>query len=159
MAAAIMSRSMEAANYRTLLTLALDTLRKGGQLPHDLLFELGETPPSLLSLPGVAIGQIPLVLRSATLSKIFFDHGITKPMLERLYSSIANTSGVYKSTTQPGSIVVVTLETKSAPNDTVIVAIRPGVVIGRSAYNVIASVYAKPSALVSTWQQQGLRLK
>lgn len=129
-----------------------------GSADHGQIVVVGHTPEVLLTLPGFGISQLPLVIQGKIIDKVFFDHGITKVILERLYDAIAQPKAVFRSDTTAGGAVIVTFETR--PVDLpVIVALHPGKVIGRRAFNVIASVYAKNNANIEqVWRQRGLLL-
>jgi len=148
---------VEHANYRTALRLCIEAIQRGDK-HHELLLEVGQTPDALVTLPGLSISKLPLVIAAKTVDKVFFDHGITKPVLERLHTLVATPKAVYHSDTQPGSIVVVTLHAKQNA-EPVIAAIRPGQVIGRQAFNVIVSVYSKRPDIEAKWTAKGLLIR
>jgi hypothetical protein len=147
---------MEDPNYRELLGVVMRA-NLAGHAEHMRLVTVGKTPPVLLTLPGLAIPQLPLVVTGKVIDKVHFDHGITQPMLERLYDTIASPKAIYRSETAGGAVIV-TFEIR--PVDLpVVVALHPGRLIGRRAYNVIASIYAKNFAGIEcAWKQRGLLL-
>ncbi|WP_143749294.1 MuF-C-terminal domain-containing protein [Caballeronia arvi] len=147
---------MEDPNYRELLGLVMQA-NMAGIAEHSRIIVVGKTPPVLLALPGLAISQLPLVITGKVIDKVHFDHGITRPVLERLYDTIARPKAIYRSETAGGAVVV-TFEVRpvSLP---VIVALHPGKQLGRKACNVIASIYAKDFAgIEEVWKKRGLLL-
>jgi len=52
------------------------------------------------------ISQLPLVITGKVIDKVYFDHGITRPMLGRLYSTIAQLKAIYRSDTAGGAVIV-----------------------------------------------------
>lgn len=128
-----------------------------GNTEHGRLVVVGETPPVLLALPGLAISQLPLVITGKVIDKVHFDHGITRPMLERLYDTIAQPKAVYRSDTAGGAVIV-TFEVRPVELP-VIVALHPGKLLGRKVCNVIASIYAKEFVRIEeVWKRRGLLL-
>ncbi len=72
---------------------------------------------------------------------MFFDHGITQGVIERLPSIIQTPDQIFTSSTTSGSAVIFTYEVKgSSP---IIIAIHKDKTIGRQSVNLIASMYAK----------------
>jgi hypothetical protein len=148
---------MEHPNYKADIGTFIRACTNGTNDNGRVLI-VGETPAVLVSLPGLGIAQLPMVILGKVVDKVFFDHGINLPMLERLYDAIAAPKAVYRSDTTLASAVVVTFETRPVDKP-VVVAIHLGKVIGRTAYNVIASVYAKDNMdIEDQWQKRGLLL-
>lgn len=147
---------MEDPNYRDQLGTVMQA-NMTGATEHGRLVIVGETPPVLLALPGFTISQLPLVITGKVIDKVHFDHGITRPVLERLYDTIAQPKAVYRSDTAGGAVIV-TFEVR--PVDLpVVVALHPGKLIGRQVCNVIASIYAKNFAgIEDAWKERGLLL-
>lgn len=156
---------MEDANYKSLLGMMLkdltDSANCNSVLHHQRILTLGPTPQVLID---IGMPQLPLVISGRVVDKAFFDHGMTKGLLEQLYKLIANPKAAYQGhQDQPGSAVV-TYETKDgAP---IIAAIHPNKQMGgrgdRAAfYNNIASVCDKRSnspgeTIEVRWKKQGL---
>lgn len=147
---------MEDPTYRDILSVVMQA-NMTGNAEHSRLVVVGQTPALLLALPGIAISQLPLVMTGKVIDKVHFDHGITRPMLERLYDSIASPKAIYRSETAGGAVIV-TFE--SRPIDLpVVVALHPGRLMGRRPCNVIASVYAKNfTGIEDAWKKRGLLL-
>jgi hypothetical protein len=147
---------MEDPNYRDALRFVMQA-NMAGSAEHSRLLIVGETPPVLLNLPGMAIKRLPLVVTGKVIDKVHFDHGITRPMLERIYETIKSPKAIYRSETAGGAVIV-TFEIR--PVDLpVVVALHPGKLIGRRACNVIASIYAKNFAgIEDAWRARGLLL-
>lgn len=87
---------MEDPKYRDMLGIVMRA-NMVGNTEHSRLVVVGETPPVLLALPGLPIVQLPLVMTGKVIDKVHFDHGITRPMLERLYHTVANPKAIYRS--------------------------------------------------------------
>jgi hypothetical protein len=142
-------------NYKVALDLLIKACIQGNARP-ELYLEIGQTPASL-TVHGVP--QLPVAISGKTVEKVFFDHGITKSVLERLYGLIESPNAVFRSATHADQgYVVVTIEMKdSAP---VIIAIHANKQIGRGRFvNEIASVYAKADLAVQhKWAAAGLLL-
>lgn len=146
---------MTDTNYKVALSLLIQSCVEG-KPKHELILEVGTTPESLTNL---GLPQLPLVITGKTVDKVFFEHGITKAMLERIHSLVESPSAVFKSatTTRQGCIVV-TVEFKGlAP---VIIAVHANKQLGRGRFvNEIASVYAKEDlAIQQRWTDDGLLL-
>ena len=147
---------MEDPNYRDLLG-AVMRANMAGNAEHGRIVVVGETPPVLLALPGLAISQLPLVITGKVIDKVHFDHGITRPMLERVYDTIARPKAIYRSETAGGAVIV-TFEVRPVELP-VIVALHPGKLLGRKPCNVIASIYAKEFVgIEDVWKKRGLLL-
>lgn len=129
-----------------------------GNVKKELVLHIGSTPANLLNLPGLGIVQLPLVIQATIVDKVFFMHGITQKVLAEIHGLISLPQAIYHSDTQAGSVVVVTLKQKSNA-EPIIVAIHPGRLLGRSAYNVVTSVYTKPPSVIAKWDAKGLLLK
>src|SRR5579863_6139263 len=96
---------MEDPNYRKMLGMIMEA-NMIGNAEHGRVVVVGQTPPVLLALPGMAISQLPIVITGKVIDKVHFDHGITRPMLERLYDTIAQPKAVYRSETAGGAVIV-----------------------------------------------------
>ena len=158
---------MEDANYKTLLGMVLKDITNPANnnpvLHHQRILTLGPTPQVLID---VGMPQLPIVILGRVVDKAVFDHGMTKGLLERLYTLIATPKAVYQAHQgQPGSVVVTYEVKNTAP---IIVAIHPNKQMGgrgdRTAfYNNIASVYDKQSSrpgetIEVRWKKEGLLL-
>jgi hypothetical protein len=136
---------MEDINYKVALAILLRSMMKdyvgSKDANHASRLIVGMTPQILVD---VGFPLLPLMIDGKVIDKAFFDHGISKSMLERLYTLIATPKAIYKAhQAQPGSVVV-TYEIKSG--DPIIVPIHPDRQKTRTgSFNVIASVYPKAS--------------
>lgn len=147
---------MEDPNYRKMLGMIMEA-NMIGNAEHGRVVVVGQTPPVLLALPGMAISQLPIVITGKVIDKVHFDHGITRPMLERLYDTIAQPKAVYRSETAGGAVIV-TFEVRPVELP-VIVALHPRKLLGRRACNLIASIYAKDFVgIEEVWKGRGLLL-
>lgn len=124
---------------------------------HETVLTVGQTPALLV---GLGMPDFPLVITGKTIDKIFFDHGITKRMIERLHSLVSAPRTIYR-TAPPhstGSVVVTFEERKGCP---VIVSIRSSKQFGRGQplANEITSMYAKEGGgFEKLWESNGLLL-
>lgn len=146
---------MTDTNYKVALNLMIQSCVQG-KARHELYLEVGPTPTSL-TMHGVP--QLPLAISGKTVDKVFFDHGITKSVLERLHGLVESPNAVFKSATHAAQgYVVITVELKGlAP---VIIAVHANKQIGRGKnVNEIASVYAKEDLTIQQrWVAEGLLL-
>jgi hypothetical protein len=113
---------------------------------------VGSTPQYLIDQGGFP--SLDLIITGATIDKVFFDHGMTKGLLERLDVILSNPKALYKSDTVAGGSVVVTFEVKGG--NPIVVALHPNKMVGRKRCNVIASIYDKKADIEARWQQKGL---
>lgn len=158
---------VEDTNYRTLLGVLLKDMTGQADgntvVHHQRILTLGPTPQILVDH---GMPQLPIVITGKVVDKVFFDHGITKGMLERLYTLIDTPKAIYKAHQgQPGSVVV-TFENKGgAP---IVVAVHPNKRMGGRSdnpnfFNNIASIYDKQSntpgeTIEVRWKREGLLL-
>ncbi|MDP1870226.1 MAG: hypothetical protein Q8K61_01235 [Gallionella sp.] len=150
---------MEDINYRTSLTLLLRSLTQPAQnskpsvAHHQHVFVLGPTPQVLIDQ---GLPELPLAISGKVLDKVYFDHGISKSMLERLYPMLCTPKAIYRSADASKGNVVMTFEMKdSLP---IIVPIKPNSQMAgrRNYFNVVTSVYAKAGDAEVRWAQEGL---
>lgn len=148
---------MENPNYKVALGLMLQSMavayEDNKHTNHQIVLTLGPTPPVLITL---GLPQLPLVMTGKVVDKSFFDHGVTKGILEKAYQIIVAPKAVYKSQTYNGHIVM-SYETKGA--DPLIIAIHPNKQLGRgTVFNVVASIYFKENDPETRWGKDGLLL-
>lgn len=141
-----------ADNYRALVA-ALIASEVAGKPQHELILELGATPEILVK-HGFRL--LPLVLKGKTVSKMHFDHGMVRSLIERLPELIACPKAIYRSTTS--GAVVVTFEVKGVAGHPIIIAVHADKQVGRDrVVNEVASMYAKEGPNPETrWKAQGL---
>lgn len=153
---------MEDINYRTSLNLLLKSLTtcpvpgsKPSVAHHQHVFVLGPTPKVLTDQ---GFPELPLAISGKVLDKVYFEHGIGKSMLERLYPMLCSPKAIFKSTDTNQGSVVMTFEMKGT--DPVIIPIRPNSQMAgrRNYFNVVTSVYAKAGDAEVRWRKQGLLL-
>jgi Phage MuF-C-terminal domain len=144
---------MSSSNFAALIQVVL-TAATTGTPQKEAILRICDTPQYLVDHCGFT--QLPLIIKAATVDKVHFDHGITKGLLQRLETIVLTPKALYKSDTVPDGAVVVTLEVKNG--NPVVIAFHPNKLIGRSTYNVIASIYDKPQNIESRWQANGLLL-
>lgn len=149
---------MENANYKTALNLLIQSLYAGeanNQVQnHQLILTLGHTPEILIQL---GYEQLPLVVTGKVIDKALFDHGVTKPILERAYKIIESPKAIFKSdsTSAPNGAVLIAFELNKQ-KEPLIVAIHPNKQQGRSKVNFIASMYYKQGDAEKRWKDKGL---
>ena len=145
---------MQNLNYKAALQLILKACQDGNP-QHEAVLVVCDLSPQYLVDAGFP--QLRVAIKGATVDKAHFDHGVTKGMLERLGDMIHHPKALYRSATQPDSVVVVAFEQKgSSP---LLVPLRRDQQIGRSdRYNTVASVYAKEPAIEARWEAKGLLL-
>lgn len=158
---------MEDANYKILLGMVLKDIMNPANanpaLHHQRILTLGPTPTVLTDL---GMPQLPIVILGRVIDKAVFDHGMTKGLLERLYTLIATPKAVYQAHQgQPGSVIVTYEVKKMVP---IVVAIHPDKEMGGRGrklerYNNVASVYDKTSGkpgetIEVRWKREGLLL-
>lgn len=152
---------MEDLNYKTLLGVLLKSMLNDYDAKkvenHGTRLIIGATPDLLISY---GFPQLPLMIDGRVVDKAFFDHGIPKSMLERIYHLIATPKAIYKAhQDQPGSVVV-TYEVKDSKP--VIIPIHPNQQKTRTeSFNVVASMYPKNSngePIEMRWKREGLLL-
>jgi hypothetical protein len=153
---------MEDTNYKTLLGILIKSMMtdyEGNKaVNHEARLVVGTTPQILVDL---GFPQLPLVIDGSVIDKAFFDHGIPKSKLERIYNLIAAPKAVYAAHQKNPGSVVVTYEIKDAKP--VIIPIHPNRPKARNEFfNVIASMYPKASSdggsIEARWKKEGLLL-
>lgn len=120
---------------------------------HQIVLTLGPTPQVLID---IGLPQLPITMTGRVVDKCFFDHGLTKGMLERTYRIIESPKALYKSPTT--GCVAVSYEIKNS--DPLIAAIHPNKQLGgrKDYFNNVASLYYKENNPEQRWKQQGLLL-
>lgn len=143
-------------NYITLVDILIQNESAG--IPHHTpILMLGETPNYLIENAGYL--QLPMAITGKVISKIHFDHGITKTIIKKLPEILAKPKGLFKSANenQTDSVVVLTYEIKGFLP--IVIPIVKNRVVGRIEYNLVTSVYAKEGEDPELkWQKQGLLL-
>lgn len=123
-----------------------------GRIPESTGVRVSDPLPVLSAL---GMRDLPVATTGDRLSKMHFDHGLTRSELKRLPELLASPMLVFESATQPGSkVAVLDLMKNGAP---VIAAIRPDAKLGRLDVNLLASAYAKDNAgQIGKWIEDGL---
>lgn len=152
---------MENPAFKTALGLLIKSMTQDGEAQqrknHQVILPIGPTPQVLLDL-GMPALQLAIV--GKVVDKVFFEHGIPKGTLERIYTLLASPRAIFKGHQgNPGSAII-TFEVKnSAP---IIIAIHPDKQMGRVRYNNVASMYAKSTGngenIEERWTREGLLL-
>jgi len=127
-----------------------------GKPQHEAILTVGMTPPLLVSF---GLPNLPVVITGGTIDKAYFDHAISKGVIERLHGIISTPLAIYKSAPphKDGSVVVTMELHKGCP---IIVPIRSSKQFGRTLIaNEITSIYAKEGGTFERrWQSEGLLL-
>lgn len=144
---------MTDTNFKTAVQLILQA-SIDGKPKHEAVLSLGATPQFLLDN---GFPELPLSIKGGTIDKAFFDHGVTRGVLERLGEIITTPKALYKSATVVGTAaVVITFEMKDG--SPILVPVHGNKPVGRAFANVVASVYAKEATVEARWKNQGLLL-
>jgi Phage MuF-C-terminal domain len=151
---------VEDTNYRTALNLLISSLSspslpRGSTVHHQHILTLGATPPLLIAH---GMPDLLLAVNGRVIDKCFFDHGIQKSMLERMYSMICTPKAIYKPSNQEPGCVVMSFEIKNG--NPIILSIRSNHQMGgrRNYYNAVTSMYDKGGNAEIRWNNQGLLL-
>ena len=83
---------MDDNNYKVALALLLKAIQSG-QANHEIILEVGATPPLLINDGGLP--RLPLVIKGKVIDKAFFDHGIRRGILERLDEIVEAPIAIY----------------------------------------------------------------
>lgn len=152
---------MENPTFKAALGLLIKSMTHDGpakqKANHQLILPIGPTPKVLRDL---GMPDLQLAISGKVVDKVFFEHGIPKGTLERVYSMLETPKAIFKGNLgNPGSAVI-TYEVKNgAP---IIIAVHPNKQMGRVAYNNVASMYAKSSrpgeTIEQRWTKEGLLL-
>lgn len=152
---------MENSAYKTALGLVLKSMISDDEVKlrsnHQIVIPIGPTPQVLLD---IGMPDLPLAITGKVIDKVFFDHGIPKGTLERIYTLLEAPKAIYKGHQgNPGSAVI-TFEVKNG--SPILIAVHPGRQLGGRAdlYNNVASMYAKTSKepIEVRWKKEGLLL-
>lgn len=153
------SPELEDPNFRVALGLMLKSMSEAYETNkvknHQIVFRLGPTPQILID---AGLPQLPVGLTGKVVDKCFFDHGVTKSMLEKVYHVISVPRALYKSRNPEDATVVMSYDFRGP--DPLIVAIHPNRQLGgrRDFYNHIASYYFKENNPEVRWKNDGLLL-
>jgi len=100
--------------------------------------------------------DLPIAINGRVIDKSFFDHGMTKPMLERVYTHICAPKAIYTASNGEPGCVVVSFEFKAG--DPVIICLRANHQMAgrRDFYNMVTSVYGKGNDAELRWKAKGL---
>lgn len=119
-----------------------------GKPQHEAILHVGQTPALLV---GLGLPDLPLVVTGKTIDKVFFDHGITKGVIERVHSLVSTPKTVYKAAPphHAGSVVVTFEVHRGNP---IIIPIRASKRFGREFIaNEVTSIYAKEGVSYEQW--------
>lgn len=140
-------------NFKTLVDVVIKA-ECSGSPRNELVLDLGPTPQHLIDCN---FNQHNVVVKAATIGKMFFDHGLTQGIIERLPSLIQTPDQIFTSFTTSGSAVIFTYELKGS--HPIIIAVHKDKTIGRQSVNLVASMYAKTGPdQRPKWIQDGLLL-
>lgn len=148
---------MEDPNYKAALQLIIKSMMDGYEANkltnHSLILTLGPTPDILLQY---GYSQLPIAITGKVIDKSFFDHGVTRPVLERTYKFIESPKAIYNTNSNdaPDGSVLLSYEINKL-NEPLIVALHPNKQLGgrTNLYNNVASVYYKQGNAEVRWKQ------
>lgn len=145
------------SNFKTLVGIVIQA--EVDEKPrHELVLELGVTPKTILQAGGQQFGDLDLVIKGKTIGKMYFDHHVSKGVIERLPEILQSPKAIYQSASgaKGSSIVVMTFEIQRGLP--LIVPIHANKRIGRDRFcNEIASMYAKEGPNPEEkWEKAGL---
>lgn len=143
----------DSPNFKTLVDVVIKA-ETAGTPRNEIILDLGPTPQHLIDC---GFSQLEIVVKAATIGKMYFDHCIAHGVIERLPALIQSPSQIFKSATTNESAVIFTYEVKgSSP---IIIAIHKNKSVGRRTVNLIASMYAKTGPDPrEAWKKGGLLL-
>lgn len=142
-------------NYKAAVGIIIKAATDG-KPQHEAVLTVGHTPALLIAQ---GLPDLPLVITGKTIDKVYFDHAITKGVIERLHDLVAAPSAIYKSAPpHANGNVVITIELHRG--NPVIIPIRSSRQFGRTLVaNEITSVYAKEGGdFENRWKADGLLL-
>jgi hypothetical protein len=151
---------LEDPNYKTALQLMIksmtDAYEANEKKNHQLILTLGQTPELLLNY---GYTQLPIAITGKVIDKSFFDHGISKQLLERTYKIIETPKAIYEpdNNDAPDGAVLISYEINKL-QEPLIIAIHPNKQLGgrTNLYNNIASIYFKQGNAEARWKQRNL---
>jgi hypothetical protein len=153
---------MEDHNFRVALGLLLKSMQtdyEGNRFSnHKVVLTLGPTAQILVD---AGLPQLPISMTGKVVDKCFYDHGLTKTMLEKTYHVLSTPRALYKSSDvkQPDSCVVMSYDLNKK-GDPLIAAVHPNKQLGgRPEYhNNLATYFFKENDPETRWKKEGLLL-
>lgn len=148
---------LEDPNFRVALGLMLKSMAEAYEINrsknHQIILNLGPTPQVLVD---VGLSQLPIGITGKVVDKCYFDHAITKSMLEKMYQIISTPRALYRSYDPKDACVIMSYEFKGA--DPLIAALHPNRQLAgrRNCYNSVASFYFKENDPETRWKKDGL---
>ena len=141
-------------NFETLVDLVI-CAEKEGKPRHELILTVGLTPERLVSLGFEALR---VIVKAKTIGKMFFEHGLTQGLVERIPAMLEAPQAIYRSDTHPTNMVVLTYELKAG--SPIIIPVARDRKIGRGPLvNEVVSMYAKTGPdPIRRWKCHGLLL-
>lgn len=141
-------------NFETLVNLVI-CAEIEGKPRHELVLSIGITPGILVRL---GFNALRLVVKAKTIGKMFFEHGLTQGLLEKIPAMLEAPQAIYRSDTHPTNMVVLTYELKAG--SPIIIPIARDRQIGRGPLvNEVVSMYAKTGPdPTGRWKSRGLLL-
>lgn len=141
-------------NFETLVDLVIGA-EKEGKPRHELVLNVCLTPERLV---GLGFEALRLVVKAKTIGKMFFEHGLTQGLIERIPAMLEAPQAIYRSDTHPTNMVVLTYELKAG--SPIIIPVARDRQIGRGPLvNEVVSMYAKTGPdPTRRWRCQGLLL-
>lgn len=132
---------------------------EAGTLPQRGMNTVLDRTPEVLQRCGA--NNLPIRISKSVLDKITKEkHGVSVKELRGLLTNIDNPIAVFRSRTNPNSLVVLTEIKDSANGNNSIVALQLDVSDGRGGYevNAVASIYGRPATQIESFMRDGLAL-
>jgi hypothetical protein len=140
-------------NYETLVDFVIRA-EISGKARHELVLDVCRTPKILLDLGASPLN---LVIKAKTISKVFFDHGLTQRQIAGIPGMLEKPQQIFMSASHADSVVVFTYETHAG--SPIMIPIAQDRQIGRSLVNEVVSMYAKTGPDPRPrWRAQGYLL-
>lgn len=141
-------------NYEILVDLVIKA-EIDSKPRHEVVLEVCDTPETLLR---IGFAPLRVVIKAKAIGKIFFDHGLTQRLIEKIPAILENPQAVYTSATHPASVVVFTYEVHAG--SPIIIPVARDRQIGRGPLvNEVTSMYGKTGPDPRPrWRAEGLLL-
>jgi Phage MuF-C-terminal domain len=96
-------------NFETLVDVII-CAEKEGSPRHELILSIGSTPERRV---GLGFQDLRLAVKAKTIGKMFFEHGLTQGLIEKIPTILEAPKAIYRSDTHPTNMVVLTYELKA----------------------------------------------
>lgn len=132
-----------------------DAYETNKSINHQIVLNIGPTPKILVD---AGLPRLPVGMTGRVVDKCYFDHGITKGMMEKIYHVISTPRALYRSHDPKDACVIMSYEIRGG--NPLIAALHPNRQLAgrRDFYNSVASVYFKENDPETRWKRDGLLL-